>query len=414
MSEFKASLFLSAASHLVGEDCFLADTFPADHTKGIARYLRSGFVERDTTKFDAALWGTRRIGVDVIETPLKTIAATDNGAGIVIAIAQGVIGAGVIMRSVDDCKTWSIITPSVGATYETLIYSVRRSAICFIDGYFYLGVKTGPSSSTAGIMRSADGLTWEVVNAGIPSTNSNTVCGFAKIGTTLFAIASGPQGTILKSTDGGANWTVARQTSSFYYESIKAVGPLLLVVGQSGSSVGVVTSSTDLGATWFDTSSSYAESVFYDVTGTYNPTDETVTVAAVGIAGTSPFFMRRSDHPLATFSNTASWSNTTVGATLNSAITSVAIDPDGGNYLYCQNNASNGVMESSQLVGVYTQRFGNTPYGIVKLQSSAKWTYAIAGSVTNKGFCRFRDKVAAAGIFPELKRGSTYQYVRIS
>lgn len=414
MSEFKASLFLSAASHLVGEDCFLADTFPVDHTKGIARYLRSGFVERDTSKFDAALWGTRRIGVDVIETPLKTIAATDNGAGIIIAIAQGVIGAGVIMRSVDDCKTWSIITPSVGATYETLTYSVKRSAICFIDGYFYLGVKTGPGSSTAGIMRSADGLTWEVVSSGIPSTNSNAVCGFAKIGTTLFAVASGPQGTILKSTDGGANWTVARQTSSFIYENIKAVGPLLLVVGKSGSGVGVVTSSTDLGATWFDTSSSYQESVFHDATGTYNPVDETVTVAAVGIAGTAPIFMRRTEHPLATFASTLSWGNSSVGASINNAITSVEIDPDGGNYLYCQNITANGVMESYQFTGVYTQRFGNTPYGIVKLQSSAKWTYAIAGSVTDKGFCRFRNKVAAAGIFPEQKRGSTYQYVRVS
>lgn len=415
MNEFKASQFLSAVSHMVGQEVFLADTFPIDHTVGIARYLRSGFVERDSSKFDTTLWGSRRIGVDVVETPLKTIAVTDNGAGITLAVAAGVVGAGIIMRTLNDGQSWDIIVPSVGATYETVNFGDRRSALVFMDGYFYLGIRTGSGSAQAGIMRSSNGLDWEVVSTGIANTQSNSVSGFAKAGSVLLAITTNNSaGTIIKSIDGGKNWSVARHVSNHRYQSITVAGPLILVSGQVLSAEqGVLASSINAGETWSDTQASVAASIFNDAVAIYDQDTAMVSVAAVGISGGVALFMRRLNHPIATFSNTSGWGNISAGAVNNQAITSIVKDPDSDNFLFCQNN-SNGVLENYQLASNYSPRLGNTPYRIIQLRNSSYWTYAIAGLEADKGYCRFRNKTPAAGVFPELKSGATYQYVRIS
>lgn len=415
MSEHSLENMLPKSSVLIGQALMFPKSFPIDFTKDNMRFLRSGYAELDVTKFDASMFGPVRIQPEVVATPKRPIAVADNGAGIIVAIAAGSISAGIIMRSADNGKTWSVITPTtaqVPAAYNTLEPSlVRGSCLTFIDGYFYIGLKAGSGSSSAGIIRSNDGgLNWEVVSNGLTGSSTYTVMQIIKAGAKIFALTP-PY--IYVSSNGGATWSQFKTTANITYNALAASndGRLFACGTNSSLNKGIIHHTNIAQNVWYERVVAEASSSLYDIL-VEMPTADTYLVKSGGVvASTFRFYSRTlssSDLDGALGLNVSD--HIAVGAGISSSAACARILKDGSKHLLL----ASGVFESTVAVNNYSLRIGQPPQLKDLMLAQSGFMYGVPNAAGSTEFYRFKDAVPAGGLAFELTSGETVQYVRVS
>ncbi len=186
----------------IGKAVFLEDEQPIDLAFNGRRYLRSGTIETDSTKFDTDIFTNRTL----LNTTSRTsqfgatnILSTCSNDDSSILIAVGL--SGTLSRSIDGGVTWVIQTSGFGA--DTI------SACSFGAGVFIIGGLNGKLST------SPDGITW---TARTSTFGSNQILS-STFGGGLFVIGGG-LGNLATSPD-GITWT--SRTSQFGVANILAL-----------------------------------------------------------------------------------------------------------------------------------------------------------------------------------------------
>ncbi|OIO61399.1 MAG: hypothetical protein AUJ55_00160, partial [Proteobacteria bacterium CG1_02_64_396] len=152
-----------------------------------------------------------------------------DGVGIYVATSN----IGGIVRSTDAGATWSAVTPAITGM-NAVIWSATHSR--------FVAVGAGSKCYT-----SLDGLTWT------PSAlrGGREMFGVVEGGGILVAV--GDQGSVITSSDAGANWTLQSFPTMAFYETLKQVawnGSQFLAVGGGGSTGSVMMATSPDGVTW--------------------------------------------------------------------------------------------------------------------------------------------------------------------
>lgn len=116
----------SGAGSILGEKRMFDSNVPYDFTEGNARWLRAGFIETDTAKFDGDFWAgsIATYWTDGFSAGAALHDVAINAAGIGLAL-KGSGTVGEILRTTDFGKTWTTITVSAGFTTGQYMRAVK-------------------------------------------------------------------------------------------------------------------------------------------------------------------------------------------------------------------------------------------------------------------------------------------------
>lgn len=164
-----------------------------------ARYLRSGYIETDTSKFDNTIWANTAGTFFQNETLLPAassendfvVASADNGTNTIVAI-RGVNGVQTqFYVSTNSGATWQIVDAGVGA--------IKANEIIYVSslGLFVVAIDTGK------ILTSANGTTWTVR---YNNSGDGDIVGLAFGAGRLVAVSNGNK--VITSTN-GTSWSYA-------------------------------------------------------------------------------------------------------------------------------------------------------------------------------------------------------------
>ena len=217
---------------LIGELKYFPNCMPHDMTAGGERWLQTGYMETDPTKFNAQLW---RLSIGTYWQPTAMLASINvldvasNGAGIVIASLSG----GLYSRSTDGGLTFS-----GSMAFQTGGYNIFAVEWIAALGFF---VAVGVNGH---IFTSPDGQAWTVRSSG----TSATLNAVKWTGTTLVVV--GASKTILTSAN-GINYTARTAnisaTSNQFYQIVSANGKILAFAESTANGSAI---SEDNGVTW--------------------------------------------------------------------------------------------------------------------------------------------------------------------
>lgn len=178
----------------VGSTIYYAEGVALDYLDGGARYLVSGSVETDATKFDTDIFKS-----NLLQTTAGTI--TVFGASNVVGVAYngGIFVAlsntGQVATSPDGI-TWTIRSVPTPANFTTGIFAQ------YLNGLFFVG---GGGSSTSRLYSSPDGVTWTERSLAFAVPNVG-VYGIAFSGARYVAVAAGGYRSY---SDNLTSWTAA-------------------------------------------------------------------------------------------------------------------------------------------------------------------------------------------------------------
>lgn len=192
MSRNFNDFFANKSGHAVpiSSSIYFAEGVPIDALIEGARFLRSGFIETDPTKFDGAIFNSSFLNE-------ATNGTFGSGATIIYGIASSgtalvAVADGVAKRSTDGGQTWSTITiPGASQMFTVEHY----------NGIFMVGCTV---NSAAHVATSADGLTWNVYP--ISGFSNQSVSAIAFNGTGRWVVG-GFSGGRAYSDNNGATWT---------------------------------------------------------------------------------------------------------------------------------------------------------------------------------------------------------------
>ena len=284
-----------------------------------SRYVIVGSSGSIQTSNNAITWATVSSGVvqnlnAIIFANSKWVTVGDNGT---------------ILYSTDS-NTWLAVTPAPTAQH---LYAITW------DGLYYTAVGANGS-----ILRSSNGISWSVISSAITATLTGITT--ANLSGTQTTVVVGYDGSVYRSVDYSATWTVPTTLPSIDYNlnAVKYSNLLYTAVGSNGT----VLSSSD-GLSWSD----------YSIPGVlvgsnnlrYNTTTNTLSIGTansiIEATGTLNFGINSSNNAInigyTNVSNNSIRTSTTLAGKLRlpvfSSMPNVSLS-DGGDFLYNVNTGN--------------------------------------------------------------------------
>lgn len=178
-------------SGVIGGVVYFPAQFPTEYKVKSETYLRSGFIETNTSKFDTSLWGKLWLPKN---SNASTISSLIAGAGSVVIKES----SNNISRSIDGGKTFTSVTPAGWSTGGANTRSAK-----YANGVYTLVVPAG--NTNAGFWNSKDdGVTWIKTTVNVAGGGVDNFGGQVWVGGRT---DGGAVNYIQRSTDGGDNWS---------------------------------------------------------------------------------------------------------------------------------------------------------------------------------------------------------------
>jgi hypothetical protein len=225
----------AAGGALIGEMRFFPNNLPHDFTQGGERWLRTGYMETDPSKFDTEFWrGSIGTYFEAITSP-GTVVFEDiagNNAGVIIA-PVATTTTGQFYRSIDNGVTFT-------GPHNFPTNNLRVRCVIWVQplGLF---VAVGDGGN---IYTSPDGINWTTRGSGVATDL------YIVHWTGALLVAAGKSSVILTSAN-GTNWankSVALSGATKLFLSAASGDGIIVVGSEAGTNNSAV--STDGGATF--------------------------------------------------------------------------------------------------------------------------------------------------------------------